>query len=101
MRFSGRGTTGRAGKLSMRDMLIARPLHAVRQHLEGIDSPTLSQPVSRILIAGILVDSSLLNPRELLETLTARQKYQRAHEQAHIDDDRHAYNRPAHHLASM
>ena len=43
----------------------------------------------------------LLDPVELLETLPARQKDQRANEQAHIDDDRHAYKGPAYHPARM
>ena len=45
--------------------------------------------------------SSLLDPSELLETLTAREEYQRADEQPHIDDDGDADNRPANCAASM
>src|SRR5262245_50714677 len=50
-------------------------------------------------IAQSYVDSRLLNPFELLETLAARQKYQRSNEQTHIDDDRHANDYPTHYTA--
>jgi hypothetical protein len=57
--------------------------------------------VKRRLTSSQLTFCISLNPCELLETLAARQEYQRPNEQAYIEDDRRRDNRPTYHPAGM